>query len=146
MNHNFVNMKYEGKTIKNLDVAAHELGHARDAMKFSKAKNMATVAERSLRSVGAGHLAGAAMLQNEKTRDKAWVAPIVGHAATLRSEAAANYHGYKMLKQHGTAAMKRKFLGMAGKNMIGYASKPAAGAAVMYAAGKLLNKMDKDDK
>ena len=89
-----------------------------------------------------GAAVGAAMLTNEKTRDYAWAAPAVVAAPMLRGEAAANYHGYKMLKPHATSAMKNKFLQLAGKNMLSYGSGAIAAGLTLHAINKL-NKKEK---
>ena len=86
------------------------------------------------------------MLTNEKTRDYAWAAPVVTAAPMLRGEAAANYHGYKMLKQHGTSAMKKNFLeNIAGKNMLSYGSGVAAVGLSLHVINKI-NKGKPDGK
>jgi len=139
MKKNYINMKspFTGKKVGNLDIALHELGHAKDFEGKSKFVNSLKQTSYRLSSrahkMGLGAMAGGLMLQNDKTKDYAWTAPIITAAPMLRGEAAANYHGYKMLKQHGTSAMKKKFLtGVAAKNMLSYGSGVAASALALH--------------
>lgn len=130
---------FSGKRIKNIDIALHELGHARDFSRLGKLKGVnsgALIASKFM----PGNLVGGAMLQSDKTKDYAWTAPLIKAAPTLRSEAAANYHGYNMIKKHGTKAMQNKFLRIAGKNMLGYSGGALASAAVLHGINKLTNK------
>lgn len=138
---------FTGGNVKNTDVGLHELGHAADYRRSSKPVRMAKVysgiASKLVSTTGAGHLAGGVMLGGEKTKDKAWMAPLIAAAPMVESEAAANYHGYKMLKPHGTAAMKSSFRTLAAKNMLGYMTHPTLGAGSLYLANKLFNKEQK---
>lgn len=130
--------------VKNIDVALHELGYARDYANLGKLKGINTGALTASRLLP-GNLMGGAMLQNDKTKDYAWTAPLITQAPTLRSEAAANYNGYNMIKKHGTKAMQNKFLRLAGKNMLGYSGGAIAGAAVLHGINKIMNKEQKND-
>lgn len=151
MKKGFVNMKDFGgkKSVKDLTVALHEMGHAKDFHSggnkyISALKRTGHGASTLAHQSGLGILAGGVMSLNDKTKDYAWAAPVVAAAPLLRSEAAANYHGYQMSKNHISKASRNHFLRTAGKNMLGYGAPVAAGAGVIYAANKLMHR--KDDK
>jgi hypothetical protein len=149
MHKNFVNMKLPGGkgNVKDLTIALHELGHAKDFNTGSKllrrAKNISHMGSSFAHKSGLGVAIGGAMSLSDKTKDYAWTAPVVAAAPLLRSEAAANYHGYQMSKNHISKASRNSFLRLAGKNMLGYGAPVAAAAGAIYGANKLFNKKDK---
>lgn len=144
LNRNYVHMggidPSSDRRIKNIDIALHELGHARDGIHLGKKLKLVETKIRRVSNRVPGSFIGGAMLQNDNTKDYAWTAPLIKAAPTLRSEAAANYHGYNMIKKHGTKAMQNKFLRIAGKNMLGYSGGALASAAVLHGINKLTNK------
>lgn len=121
---NYINM---GNT-RNTDILFHELGHAEDfatgPVKLKKA----------LMPVGrmgglAFTAAGGAMLTNEKTRDYAWAAPIVGSLPTLREEYSASKRGYDMIKRHG--GVGKKYIPAMARAFGTYMMKPGLAAATL---------------
>lgn len=118
----------------NQDILLHEMGHARD---FSRGNVGLKLKASKLGSIANGTLSagvGGAMLGSEKTRDYAWMAPIVGSLPTMRSEFMANVHGAKMIAEHGGKI--KPFLGLAAKNLLGYAMVPALSAAAIHGINK----------
>lgn len=107
---------------KNTDALAHELGHAVDLNgKFKGLKLRADRFSRGMTGVK-GALIGGAMLGSEKTKDYAWLAPLVGAAPMLRSEAAANMNMLKLVAKHGGNAKGLK--GLIAKNTASYLLAP----------------------
>lgn len=130
--------------IKNLDTIVHELGHIKDFNSYKNIKSLATVRKFSNVGSSVGGLIGAGMLTNDKTKDYAPIAPLVLNAPILHGEAAANYHGYKMLGRHGTKHMQNQFLKkLVTKNTINYLSMPATLGLGLYGAKKLIDNHDK---
>ncbi len=120
---------YIHSMLPNTDVQAHEMGHAVD---YSKG-NLAM--KRHLGSVGKllhgapSAAIGGALLGSEKTRDYAWMAPLVASAPVIREEFMANKHGYDLIKKHG--GKPGKFLGLAAANLLGYAAAPAIASGAL---------------
>jgi hypothetical protein len=130
---------------KNVGILAHELGHA------VSHKNVGTTSRViqgvSRRGGAAAGLAGSVMLLNDKTKDKAWMAPAVVALPTLLEEGNANRHAYNAFKKHEGKHVANKFLKtIAAKNMVGYGAKTVGAAGALYAAGKWIKPHKKDVK
>jgi len=130
---------------QNADALIHELGHAVDfnhnvGSLGHKVKIGGGVLSRLTSGVPAAAIGGA-LLSNEKTRDYAWTAPVIGALPTLHSEYMANHYGNNLLKTHGVSAKGRAgFLGLAAKNMLGYVGAPAIAAGTIAGINHLMRK------
>lgn len=141
----YVHNKYSGREVKNHTVLMHELGHARDKA-ILKAKNSKAVkglgaAGLVARRLHLGTIAGTGMLASEKYKDKAWIAPLVGSLHHIRSEAAANYHGHKIVSKH-VPHMKGKFGRLAALNTLNALAMPITQSAILHHLG---HKKDKHE-
>lgn len=127
--------------VPNTDVAFHEAGHALDFASNSKLKNR--VAAIGRRSSTLSNVIGGAMLTDERTRDYAWAAPVVGALPTMREELMANIHGHRLIKQHGGSG--KKFIGLSLANLAGYALAPTLSAATLAGINHLKRKGEEID-
>lgn len=135
---NFIN-----SPVKNLDVAMHELGHAKDMAGKSK---MRMLVPRILAPV-AGTALTYKMLQNEDTAKYAPAGAILGASPTLLAEAQANRHAYNAILKHQGKGAARKFLkSIVSRNTASYWAVPLAVAAGTYAAGKMMHKNIKHEE
>jgi len=133
--------KKTGK-LRNLDVAMHELGHAKDFRTHTELKHKAQI----IGNTKGNHAAmlGVAAMSNEDTRHYAPLVAAVPGAIVLRSEAAANYHAYHGIKAHKGAKAANKFLTrMVPKQMAGYVAGTLGPAAGLYGANKLIDYVHK---
>lgn len=133
----YVQGNYGGGSPNNHFTLLHELGHAKDYRK----KGLVNTAKRYLEGVtSAAHNSnvglgvGAGMLASDKTKDKAWLAPLLVRGPVLRSELMANVHAHQSLGRHAPS-LKGAYRKYAGKQMLGYAAVPVAQSAVLYALG-----------
>lgn len=145
MKKNFISMPEEGHNGlgRQKMVGVHEMGHAMDYQH----RKPGSGGIRASRALGRGPVAGmvaAGMLANDKTRDYAPIVPLIGHAPELYSEAKANIHGHRLVKQFGgNTSQFRRF---AVKQLAGYAAKPLVGAAVLAGAAHLIKKRNEPKK
>jgi hypothetical protein len=133
--------KQNGK-LRNMDVAMHELGHAKDFSTHVKIKNHL---QRFGNTKGAAMgLVGVAAMGNEHTRHYAPLAAALPGAAILRAEGMANYHAYKGIKAHKGAKAANKFLThTVSKQMLPYAAAAAVVPAGLHAANKIIDYVNK---
>lgn len=128
---------YINSPVRNLDVAMHELGHAKDLARRSK---LGLIAPNLIAPI-AGTAWTYKMLQNEDTVKYAPAGAIVGMAPTLLAEAQANRHGYNAIKKYQGKASANKFLKkIVTRNTGSYWAIPAALGAGSYLAGRLMHK------
>lgn len=126
------------KKIVNKDVIMHELGHAKDFMRFGRTKTVSNLA---------GSFGGAlapALLLNKHTEDYAVPVAALSVIPTLRSEAAANYHAYKGIKAHQGAAAAKGFAKKLLPHQMGtYGLQAAMVVGGTYAGKKIIDHMKK---
>ena len=163
MNKHFVNMKYSPyhnphgwspgdnrSPVRNLDIAMHELGHAKDLNNRKKLGFLGIKPglARSLNSPVAhlrGAAVGAALLSNKHTEDLAPVVPLALAVPALAPELRANYHAARMIARHGNKTMAAKYLANLGlKNTLSYGGMAFGTSAGLYAAKKLIKLRNKD--
>lgn len=131
-----VGSRHYGKVV-NKDVVMHELGHAKD---FSKLKGL------KIGGLVGGRLSGKfapLLLTNEKTKDYAVPAMVAAQVPTIASEFMANKHAYKGIQAHkGTAAARGFVKKLLPSQMGGYLANAAISVGGVYAAGKLIDKLN----
>lgn len=124
--------------VVNKDVIMHELGHAKDFSKHRGFKTGGILGGRALNGLAP------LLLTNDKTKDYAVPVAIAAQIPTIRSEAMANKHAYKGIQAHkGTPAARSFAKRLLPSQMGGYLAGAALSVGGVYAANKLIDKLNK---